>query len=66
MAKCRHKKKILMTANKIEFTPDQEPFESGKIEHSGLESITVDSLTLRYCSKCKIIQYIDYDGIWEN
>ena len=66
MPKCRHRKKtILMVANFIEFSPDDEPYESGKIESCGLDSITVTSLTLRYCPICEEIKYFDYDGIQE-
>lgn len=50
-----------MHADDVTFTPDQEPYESGKIESSGLESVWAGFVTAFYCKKCKRLVGIDVD-----
>ena len=61
--KCRHRKRVLLaSANYVEFTPDQEPFTSGTIESSGIETIQLDAVNIHYCPKCNVVQDIEFDG----
>jgi len=62
MAKCRHRKLIMAHAYDVVFTPDQEPFESGKIEPAGVEDISCSTLIMHYCPKCKEAT-VDCDGV---
>ena len=51
MAKCRHKKLILVTAWIDRLIPDQEPYESGVEE--AMDDIDVGvELVGHYCPKC--------------
>ena len=61
--RCRHRNRIILAlADNVEFIPDQEPFKSGVIESCGLESITVETISVHYCLKCNVIQSIETEG----
>jgi hypothetical protein len=60
--KCGHKRLIMATADYVIFEPDQEPFEFGKIECSGVSQITVPHMIVNYCPECKRIVSCDCDG----
>lgn len=63
MSKCRHKKGIILaSAWNIEFVPDREPFQSGVMESSGIETIDVGVIDIHYCPQCKQVVSIDTDG----
>jgi hypothetical protein len=63
MAKCKHRKRVLLaTASDVEFTPDQEPYTDGVIEHSGYARIIVESINMHWCPKCECVQDIEIDG----
>jgi len=55
MKQCRHRKLILIHAHDIYFTPDQEPYMSGKIECSGIAEVYADNLIAYFCPKCNVI-----------
>jgi len=60
--KCRHKKRLAyFHASDVEFTPDQEPFESGTVEKCGVESLWVGFMTALYCIQCKQVVAVDVD-----
>lgn len=61
MSKCRHKKTILASANLVDFRPDQEPFESGKIECAGVSEIRIGSIWIHYCPKCDTVIDIELE-----
>jgi len=51
MAKCKHKRPILVSAFIGELEPDQEPYESGEYEE--MDTISVDiSISGHYCKDC--------------
>jgi hypothetical protein len=54
MSKCKHKKLMLLSANDVEFIPDEEPYEAGVIEPAGIDNIFVD-LNMHYCPKCNVV-----------
>ena len=61
--KCRHRKRIaLLTADYIEFTPDEEPFTSGVIEDSGITYVECN-LNMLFCPRCKRVLRIDPDDV---
>jgi hypothetical protein len=43
----------------VEFIPDDEPYESGKIESAGIEGITVGMINIHYCPKCNTVRDIE-------
>jgi hypothetical protein len=49
---CEHKRVLLAIAHFVDFNPDQEPFESGKIECAGVSCIQVGSINIHYCTQC--------------
>ncbi len=62
--KCRHRKGlILASANNVEFTPDQEPYESGKIESCGIGIITAD-VSIHYCPICNIAHFNGFEDVF--
>ena len=66
MGKCRHKKGlILASANYIEFTPDQEPFEAGILEDCGMDTVDIDSISINihYCPKCQQVKDIEVEQV---
>src|SRR4030042_2275970 len=58
---CRHKRIICASAGMVDFTPDQEPFESGIIECAGVSKITVGNIYIYYCPTCNKIRDIEVD-----
>ena len=51
MAKCKHKRPILVSAWLGELEPDQEPYKSGELEE--LETISTHILMSgHYCADC--------------
>ena len=62
--KCRHRNGIVLAhASYVEFTPDQEPFKEGVIEHCGIKTITAINITIYWCPKCQRAQSIEVDDI---
>jgi hypothetical protein len=61
MGKCKHKRTMLAIANYVDFRPDQEPFESGRIECAGVSKITIESIYIHYCPKCKKVIDIEIE-----
>ena len=60
MAKCRHRNGIVLAhASYVEFTPDQEPFKAGVIEHCGIETIMLSAMNIHYCPKCNEVKVDD-------
>jgi hypothetical protein len=59
MARCRHKRLVMATAECVHFYPDQEPFTSGVIECAGVSDIEVSMILVHYCPNCKIIVSIE-------
>jgi len=58
---CKHTTIILATADFVDFVPDQEPFEAGKIECAGICKISVDCINIHYCPICKKIRDIEIE-----
>jgi hypothetical protein len=49
--KCRHKTRVILAfANYVKFTPDE---------------ITVESISVHYCPRCKVLQSVETDGVIE-
>jgi len=61
--KCRHKKGIVTAVahQDVTFEPDQEPYESGKIESSGIDHIITTRIIIGWCPKCHVAKWIDVD-----
>ena len=60
MAKCEHKRPILVTAWIVELEPDSEPYEAGKEEE--MDTIYSDNcLTGHYCKDCDTLLDISID-----
>lgn len=63
MRKCRHKKGIVTAVahQDVTFTPDQEPYESGKIESCGIDHIITTCILIGWCPICHKAKWIDVD-----
>ena len=54
MAKCKHKRPILVKVDICELEPDQEPYESGVLE--AMDTIYCNvMLTGHYCADCETL-----------
>lgn len=62
MTQCRHKRTLFAKARDVEFRPDQEPFESGKVECAQVTTIRVPLILMHWCPKCRRVVSMDVDG----
>ena len=63
MAKCKHKRLILMIADNVEFFADSEPYENGREETAEVQEVAV-CLLGRYCPKCRKFADIEVETVY--